>query len=223
MKKTYLSTLLIAAAMLLGLASCTNKGGPWDFDDLDGRGRGHGNSGGQGNGNGNIDSLPLESLSAAEKDAILYMVEEEKLARDVYITLYDKFNQRIFDNISKAEQRHYDALDGLINKYKLVNPVKTMDVGRFANADLQKLYFALVKAGSKSANDALLVGIEIEDLDIADILNYLKKVDNKDITIVLNNLEKGSENHLRAFYRSLKAAGVSYSPNIFLKNCLIKL
>ena len=207
MKKSFLSTMLIAVAMLIGLASCTSEDSPWDFGD-----RGSGGGSGSG-GNGDvIDSLPVEDLNAAEEEALLYMVEEEKLARDVYITLYGKFNQRIFNNISKAEQQHYDMLDELIEKYNLVNPVKNMGVGEFANADLQKLYYALVDAGSKSETDALLVGVEIEDLDIADILDYLKDVDNEDITIVLNNLEKGSENHLRAFYRNLKNYGVTYSP-----------
>jgi hypothetical protein len=187
--------------MLIGLVSCTSEDTPWDF----------GNGGNGGNG-GQIDSLPVEDLSAAEREAILYMVEEEKLARDVYITLYGKFNQRIFNNISKAEQRHYDMLDELIVKYNLVNPVKNMGVGQFANPDLQKLYYALVEAGSKSESDALLVGAEIEDLDIADILEYLEDVDNEDITVVLNNLEKGSENHLRAFYKNLQNYGITYSP-----------
>ena len=37
---------------------------------------------------------------------LVYMREEEKLARDVYITLFGMYENKVFDNISKAEQQH---------------------------------------------------------------------------------------------------------------------
>lgn len=43
-------------------------------------------------------------------DDLLYMREEEKLARDVYITLYEKWGIPVFNNISNRESDHNDLL-----------------------------------------------------------------------------------------------------------------
>ena len=40
------------------------------------------------------------------EDGLSYMREEEKLARDVYLALYEKWGIRTFLNIAKAEQQH---------------------------------------------------------------------------------------------------------------------
>ncbi|MEB3765116.1 MAG: DUF2202 domain-containing protein, partial [Desulfurococcales archaeon] len=59
------------------------------------------------------------TLSQQEIDSILFMREEEKLARDVYLTLYDMYGLQIFQNIARSEQNHMDAVLTLIEKYNL--------------------------------------------------------------------------------------------------------
>ena len=43
------------------------------------------------------------------------MREEEKLARDVYLTLYDIWGTPAFNNIASSEQTHMDAVLMLID------------------------------------------------------------------------------------------------------------
>mgnify|MGYP003589105545 CR=1 FL=1 len=50
--------------------------------------------------------IPKASLSDAEKKGLLLMREEEKLARDLYLALYDKWGTRAFSNIAQSEQHH---------------------------------------------------------------------------------------------------------------------
>jgi hypothetical protein len=147
------------------------------------------------------------TLTKAEIDHITYMREEEKLARDVYLTLYESYPVPIFDNISASEQRHMDALEGLIIKYGLVDPVKSDKVGTFPNSGFTDLYDALVAIGIQSYCDALQVGIYIEKLDIEDIDFALSdpEVVAKDVIRVFENLLAGSENHLYAFESQLAA------------------
>jgi hypothetical protein len=38
------------------------------------------------------------------------MREEEKLAHDVYMTLYEKWGQQIFKNIAASEETHTNAV-----------------------------------------------------------------------------------------------------------------
>lgn len=160
-----------------------------------------------------IANIAAEPLSDQEKEGILFMREEEKLARDVYIYLHDKTDIRTFGNIQKAEQRHMDAVLTLINRYDLKDPAEGKEQGAFTNTDLQELYDKLINDGSASDIDALKVGALIEEKDILDLEQELDEyVDNKDITQVWTNLRKGSEAHLRAFVWNLKVRGVVYTP-----------
>ncbi len=160
-----------------------------------------------------VEELPKEPLSEDEIKALLYMREEEKLARDVYLTLYEKWGIQIFKNIAESEQRHTDMVKALIEKYGLKDPAVN-EVGKFTDPHIQELYNALVAEGEKSEVDALKVGAKIEELDIKDIREWLEKVDNEDIRQVFNNLINGSMNHLRSFVSVLKTYGVDYQPQI---------
>ncbi len=158
-----------------------------------------------------VTNLPAQELSQAEKDALIKMVEEEKLARDVYVFLYSQLNNVIFDRISQSEQRHMDAVSALISKYGLENPVEGLEVGQFVTPSMQDLYENLTSRGAESLEQALQVGATIEDLDIKDLKELIGQCDNQDILMVFQNLEKGSRNHMRAFTSYLKVMGISYN------------
>lgn len=160
-----------------------------------------------------IAALPSESLSQEEIDGLLLMREEEKLARDVYQTLYDTWGIRIFSNIAQSEQTHTEAVRDLLEKYDLTDPVTDDTIGVFVNEDMQALYNSLTEEGKRSEVDALRVGATIEDLDINDLEDLLKQTDNEDITLVYENLVRGSRNHLRAFTRQLTNRGEAYEPS----------
>ena len=156
------------------------------------------------------DALPLEELSETELNALYYMVEEEKLARDVYSQLFDVWGMRVFQNISQSEQRHMDAIGALFNRYEIENPATGQETGYFENSELQNLYDVLVESGSTTLIDALYVGATIEDLDIDDLQERIATADNEDLILVFENLMKGSRNHLRAFVSLLEGQGVEY-------------
>ncbi|HGY56087.1 MAG TPA: DUF2202 domain-containing protein [Caldithrix abyssi] len=160
-----------------------------------------------------IDQYPVEEISQAESDGMVYMREEEKLARDVYKTLYTHWNIRVFNNIPRSEQQHMDAIKLLLDRYQLEDPVGNDSLGVFKNETLQELYNTLTTQGSVSLVEALKVGALIEEIDILDLQRELDDdVDNQDITFVYENLMKGSRNHLRAFVRNLSRQGVEYVP-----------
>ncbi len=166
------------------------------------RGRGMGTS---------ITTMPYQSLSQDEESAILKMREEEKLARDVYTTLYEKWSIKNFQQIASSEQKHMDAVKALIEKYSLTDPVVDDRVGVFTSEAYQKLYDKLVADGQNSQVDALKVGATIEDLDIYDLQEAIAKSDNQDVRTVFQNLMKGSRNHLRSFCWLLSAMNESYT------------
>jgi len=190
-----------------------------------GNGRGQGNNmnnnGGLVNSNGDvnvslmykdIEALPKQPLNNEEKKGLIEMREEEKLARDVYLTLYNRWKLQIFKNIANSEQTHTDSIKYLLERYNISDPVKNNEIGNFSDPKYRELYLSLVKKGNQSEVDALLVGATIEDLDIKDLQDWINKTDNEDIKFVYENLMRGSRNHMRAFVRMLNNYGVNYTP-----------
>lgn len=163
-------------------------------------------------GSKNADSGNL-ILSNAEIESLLFMREEEKLARDVYLTFYDSWNDEIFLNISDSEQEHMDAIKQLLDKYDLEDPI-IAGVGLFNNSDLQTLYDKLVERSEKSIMEALYVGALIEEVDIRDIQTAIDEASQPDIIVVYENLLKGSRNHLRSFVEKIETEGADYEAQV---------
>ncbi len=156
-------------------------------------------------------------ISNAEKNSLIYMYEEEKLARDVYLTLSEKYDIPVFKNISKSEQYHMDLVNTLLEKFDITNTAKDKR-GEFENNDLQKLYNSLTEQGSKSLIDALKTGATIEDVDIHDLEKYIPNVTNPEIISTFKQLTCGSGNHMRAFSRQLKIKEIVYTPQYISQN-----
>ena len=158
-----------------------------------------------------IHSIPKQALDANEAAGLTYMREEEKLAHDVYANLHAKWGLRLFGNISQGEERHFDAIKLLLDRYELPDPATNNPIGVFQNEGLQTLYGDLIKQGDSSLKAALRVGATVEDLDIRDLEKAAAATDNEDLKLVYGNLLRASENHIRTFVGQLEAAGGSYS------------
>jgi hypothetical protein len=152
-----------------------------------------------------------QSLSTNETAGLLYMYEEEKMARDVYTALYTQWGQPIFLNIADSEQTHSDAVKTLLVRYGIAVPETA--AGVFVDLSIQALYNSLVTTGKLSLGDALKVGATIEEVDITDLQSRLAQTTTDDIRLVYNNLMKGSYNHLRSFTGLLsRLTGEVYQP-----------
>jgi len=157
--------------------------------------------------------VPTGDLTAVEIEGLVFMREEEKLARDVYLVLYNQWNIPIFQNIANSEASHMQALLTLIERFGIEDPAVGNDVGEFTNPDLKALYDQLVSQGSQSLADALKVGAAIEEIDILDLEERLAQTDKDDIMLVYENLLKGSRNHLRSFTNTItQQTGETYVP-----------
>ncbi|MBK8617620.1 MAG: DUF2202 domain-containing protein [Anaerolineales bacterium] len=173
-------------------------------------GNGNGNGGNDGTGTSVLD-IPASDLSAEEAAALLFMREEEKLARDVYNALYTTWGQQTFTNIASSEQMHMDEIKVLLDRYALTDPA--LAPGQFTDPALQALYTQLVAQGNLSLADALKVGAAIEEIDIRDLQTRMAETDNADIQQAYTNLMNGSYSHLKAFTGTLLTqTGETYVP-----------
>jgi hypothetical protein len=160
-----------------------------------------------------LGSAPAGILTPAEEQDILFMQEEEKLARDVYAALYEKWQIAAFDNIGGAEQTHLDSMTVLVDRYQLESRISD-ERGVFSNETLQFLYNDLIERGLVSTEEALRAGALIEEVDLADLQVAMTRTDRQDILLVYGNLAKGSRNHLRAFVQVMGQQGISYTPQV---------
>ena len=151
-------------------------------------------------------------LSDEDAAALIFMREEEKLAHDVYVAMYELWGVPLFINISRSEATHMEQVRQLLEKYNLEDPYLP-EQGVFTNPDLQTLYDSLITWGSQSLGDALKVGAAIEEIDILDLQEHLAITTNPDIQQVFTNLVEGSKNHLRSFVAQLEGkTGEIYQP-----------
>ncbi|MEZ4906596.1 MAG: DUF2202 domain-containing protein [Saprospiraceae bacterium] len=153
---------------------------------------------------------PSETITTEEAELLKYMREEEKLARDVYIYFFNKYNAQVFQNISKSEQRHMEKILCLLDYYEIEDPALAEE-GEFTNAHIKELYDALIAAGDVSLLEAYKVGATIEDVDIKDLEDYSLQTENPAILDIFSNLTCGSRNHMRAFYPLVISEGGEYT------------
>ncbi len=148
-------------------------------------------------------TMPREDLNYAEKDLISRMAQEEKMAFDFYYTMYNKWNFRMFQKIMNSELRHKSVMVQLLDKYDLDNPVNDNLIGKYSDNDLQKVYNDLLSKGNTSLKDALIAAATLEELDYVDFQKAKEATDNADLRLAFTNMQKVTEQHLRAAVRQL--------------------
>jgi hypothetical protein len=153
----------------------------------------------------------LTPLTELEKNDLLFLREEEKLARDIYIYAYTKYQNTVFNSISQSEQKHMDNVLSILNQYSIPDPASTQ-IGVFNNADLQSLYNQLKSQVDISASESLKVGATIEELDINDIDNFIANTSNSQLLNMYEKLNCGSKNHIRSFTSQIISSGNVFVP-----------
>lgn len=164
-------------------------------------GKGQAGQGQAGHGGTDTANLDLGVLTPEQEEQMAFMVEEEKMAGDLYEVFFDRYGVRVFTNIAASEDRHADSVRTLLDAYGLDDPTVGLAVGEFTIPEVQALYDELLAQGSESVEAALQVGVFVEETDIADLTEAVEGLSAPRATAVYENLLAGSQNHLKAFSR----------------------
>lgn len=122
------------------------------------------------------------------------------MARDLYRAFAAKYDgAQPFTNIATSEQRHFDAVGVLLDRYDVADPSAGKSAGRYADPEIQKLYDAWLAEGNGSLAKAYAVGIKLETADIGDLKDAINAVSAADVDQVYTRLLNASEHHLAAF------------------------
>jgi hypothetical protein len=181
--------------------------------------------------------LPLPALAgvldAGETAHLIFMREEEKLARDVYLTLASLYpDASTFSTIgTESEQTHTDTVRDMLAKYGIPDPNPDANnlpdsIGVFTGEDygwyFTEKYLALVDLGKTGLLEAFSVGAFIEELDMLDIVGCPKVIvetsdvisegqcgltytDEPALQTMYTHLVEGSKDHLRAYVQNIEA------------------
>jgi hypothetical protein len=195
-------SILLAVIVMLSFSACENSNNPVSNSEF------------------TNDSTTIEQT--AIKD-LLQLYEEEKLARDVYLYAYQKWNDKIFNNIANSEQNHINAVKTILEQYKISHS-ELQEIGKFDNTELQTIYNELISKCDISLQEALTVGAIVEDLDINDLNIFATHTQNDTILEMYKNLNCGSRNHIVSFTSKLSKYNTEYTPqyiSIELYNSII--
>jgi hypothetical protein len=166
-------------------------------------------------------------LDFNEQAHLIFMREEEKLARDVYQTLGTLYpDSVIFGKIDDSEQTHMNAVKTMLEKYGVDDPNTNDNVGAYTGEEygwyFTEKYHLLVERASISELEALYVGAFIEELDMMDInqcpqvivetdngINDVSEcgktyTDNADIVRLYTALLSGSDSHLQGYVKNIE-------------------
>ncbi len=156
------------------------------------------------------DEAALAVLTAREKDGLLFIWEEERVARDLYASLYEKNNLTIFLDLVRSESSHMDQARAVMEKHGLAVPPD--EPGIFQNQTLQEMHDQLLAEGLQSDQDALTVAAVFEEISIVDLEKELSASQPDDVRTVYEGLLAGSRKHLRSYVSDLKDQGIEYQP-----------
>jgi hypothetical protein len=132
---------------------------------------------------------------------LAYLVEEEKLAGDVYDLAHSLYGSRVFASIGRAEDTHAAAVRVLLSRYGVADPTAGRAAGSFVDPSLRTLYAKLAAQVRSGRAAAIAAGIAIERADIKDLKALLAADLPADVEQVAGNLLAGSRKHLAALKR----------------------
>jgi hypothetical protein len=170
-----------------------------------------------------LDDLSMGQLSEAEVEAIAYLREVEKLARDVLVALDQEWDVEAVRRVAKSEETHTEAIKTLIDRYNLWDPSSVTWEGYYNNEELLAMNRRLVRQGKQSLAEALKVGATIEEISILDLREYRAETDDEDVQMVYENLLRASRNHLRVFYALLQERGETYKRAFLSENLFTEI
>ncbi|MDQ1300584.1 MAG: hypothetical protein QG637_503 [Chloroflexota bacterium] len=152
------------------------------------------------------------ALSNAAQVALLFQIDEERMARELYAAFGAKWGLQPFTNITQAEVRHEAVLRQIATRAGLTVP--TAVAGRFDSVKVQGNYDSLLALGSESADAALRVGALVEEHDITDLNALIATTESTALKAVATAQKTASGHHLQAFVRVLAARGTTYVPQV---------
>lgn len=164
-----------------------------------------------------LDAYGGGALAEAELPGLRYILEQEKMKRDLAARAFLRWNNDLFDEISAAEHSHVSAIRALASSRQADISTYKNELGIFANQNIAGVYKRLEASLRASEMEALAVLAEAEENSIADLQRYLEKIDNRQLRQAYEMLAKASRNHLRVLVGEILRGEGAYEAKVMSK------
>lgn len=151
-------------------------------------------------------------ISTDEQKALVQIFEQEKLARDVYSQIGEKFGIKILKNAAIGKQKQMS----LILDFMTLNQVAVAfddAQGVFKSPELRENYSAFLTEGLGSLNNAFRVGAKMEDYNIYHIDKILATQTTGKLVLLLSKLSCSAGNELKTQVNMLVGNGEMFMPD----------
>lgn len=151
-------------------------------------------------------------FTANEKTALLQIFEQEKLARDVYAELGEKFGINLLKNISISKQKQMSVLMDLMVLNQM-SPIFEDARGVYNDQELSELYTNITAEGSLSLNNAFRACAKVEDKNIFDLEKAISETTKNKLITLYSKISCNAGNDLRAGIKMLVGNGEMFMPD----------
>jgi len=157
---------------------------------------------------------------SSKENAVLYLIEQEKLARDLYGVLDTIWVTDVFNRMANKELQHMDKLSAVAAEFMIdvPNHFNEYKPGQFVNEDLRNLYIDLLFNANFSLEDAYRACANLEERKIMNLRTALKEPNFDLETTTYKTLLIGSEDNLKFFVRALVEMNSGYVPILMNKS-----
>ncbi|MFA5358953.1 MAG: DUF2202 domain-containing protein [Patescibacteria group bacterium] len=162
-----------------------------------------------------INQNSAEGLGEKEKTGLVYLAGEEKMLRDFFAKMAEKYREKPFGYLATAESGHVAAVKILLEKYELADQAgMDLPTGEFADKKIKEFFDKQTVAGEASGEAALVAGLEMIEFNIKDIEQFTFSTARPDLRQSYNLLAQVARNHLRELWKSLpeKEGELKYKP-----------
>jgi hypothetical protein len=132
---------------------------------------------------------------------LLYLSEEEKMARDICAVFWEKHDIVLFETVMNTEQRHMDMIRNAKARHGIKKVADRSKAGVYTNQKLQDIYTEMTDKHDTTFHKALLNSALITETAILGLRDAISELNGNQpkLAKVYDTLLDDSENHLRIF------------------------
>lgn len=142
---------------------------------------------------------PTGALTDAQKTTLAALMEEQKLAHDLYDAFANAYATSVFGCVSSEVSTQLTATGNLLTLYAVADPTAGQPPGKFTSAAIQQQYESLLAQGTTSLDSASAAARSLESTSIADLTAAATDLSAPDVLQLYANLLEASQRHLAAF------------------------
>ena len=154
-----------------------------------------------------------DDLISQEDADLFYVLEEKKLATELYTAFEEAWDNKFSRNLIMEEQQ-LASIEQEVQEKTLEVPVSVaMEIeGQFSNADVQKLQRKLLPNINANETEALKALAMLEETEIKIMDQAILNTENIDLIILYDRIRVSARTQLVSVCKALAEEGVQYQP-----------